>query len=232
MAHHIHNLLFFCGREDLFSWASCAIVEAEFYRVNDIQGPDTLFLRGEIDGGVRFRLGLTNSCDDDDLSVEELEFDDASVIIHPNTEIIIRHRSGVVESLPLPKDFPLVSNMRRYLAYFNGDIDRPTTLLQDCRPVVGLNALAFQACNRIHHLSDDFVNQLPGATSMDYVNYIPGIVEMLRDFVDCGLFPSETDCPWGQPGGRATSGDCAELPERIKLLLSETDPECADLISV
>ena len=47
MAHFVHNLLFWMGTPELFSWAQIAAVRAELYRAHTIEGADTFFVEAD-----------------------------------------------------------------------------------------------------------------------------------------------------------------------------------------
>lgn len=225
MSHHTHNLLFFAGPGDLYSWASCTGLEAEFYRVNEIEGPDTIFVKGTLEGGIDLRLALTNACAGKDLSVETLECEHASIYIWPHEAIEIRWKNGQVERVPLPGHIPLRNNLEAFLGYLKGEVARPSTLLEDCRPIVNLNALAFAACGRIHVIPDTYVSRTEATVPIDQCLAIEGIIGHLRRLVEEGTFPSQTDCPWGQAGGVAQVGDLQDLTNRLVELRNRAVPQ-------
>ncbi len=222
MSHHVHNLLFFCGKDALFSWAECETMEAELYRANPIESADTLFLRGQIAEGITFRFGLTHACFGEDQTVETLEFDRATVTIQPLHGINIAWNNGRTEFISLPPTFPLASNFERFLAYLAGDASRVMTRLVDCRPFVRLNAMAYLACEQIHSISDNCLSLLKKDDSKQHVCFIPGIIKNLQSFLESGRFPSETDCPWAAPGGSATPADLVHLSSHVHQLIENS----------
>jgi predicted dehydrogenase len=221
MSHHAHNLLFFAGREDLFTWAECVSLESEFYHANAIEGPDSVFVRGRLEGGVEIRLAMTHACAGDDFSLETLECEDADIRVWPSA-IEVHWRDGRREDRPLSREFPLQGNLEAFTAYLRGEFPRPSTLLEDCRAVVRLNALAFAACREVHVIPKGWIDQLPGSAPEEEVRAIRGIDEALVRLVETGRFPSETGVPWGRPGGSATPEALSDLPARLERLRSVT----------
>ena len=62
MAHFVHNLLFWTGGPELFSWAQIAAVRAELYRAHAIEGADTFFVETDTTAGVTMRFALSHAC--------------------------------------------------------------------------------------------------------------------------------------------------------------------------
>lgn len=223
MAHHVHNLLFFAGRDHLYSWADCAALASEFYRANAIEGPDTVFAKGQLTGGVEMRLALTHACAGADLSEEVLECELATILISPMEGIEISWKDGRRERVPLPSDFPLQGNLGAFVAYLRGDSPRPSTLLEDCRPVVRVNAMAFAAARRVNAISPEWLSRSE-SSSDEFSLAIVGIVGNLRELVEDGQFPSESACPWGHPGGQAVPAELSGLVTRLHEIAAASLP--------
>ena len=62
MAHFVHNLLFWAGGPELFSWAQPAAVRAELYRAHAIEGADTFFVETDTTAAVTMRFALSHAC--------------------------------------------------------------------------------------------------------------------------------------------------------------------------
>lgn len=218
MAHHLHNLLFFCGQDELYSWGACESVESELYSVQKVEGPDTLFVQAQMQNGAQLRVAVTNAYDDGEYTSEELEFEHASIVIDPNACIQICWRDGRTETIALPTDFPLEANLRRFMKYLDGQQERPDSTLADCRSFVHFNALAFIAGVDVHRLTEADYDTISAHEPLKQVRYIPGILRRMRAFAETGVFPSYAGCVWGAPGGRATLSQLNQLRGRVSLM--------------
>ena len=65
MAHFVHNLLFWTGGPELFSWAQIAAVRAELYRAHAIEGADTFFVETDTSSGITMRRSAPSSASSD-----------------------------------------------------------------------------------------------------------------------------------------------------------------------
>ena len=61
-APFVHNLLFWVGGPELYSWAQPAAVRAELYRGHAIEGADTFFVEADTTSGVTMRFALSHAC--------------------------------------------------------------------------------------------------------------------------------------------------------------------------
>src|SRR5262249_24739840 len=61
-AHFVHNLLFWTGGTELYSWAQPAAVRAELYRAHAIEGADTFFVEADTTTGITLRFALSHAC--------------------------------------------------------------------------------------------------------------------------------------------------------------------------
>jgi predicted dehydrogenase len=217
MSHHIHNLLFLSGQNDLYEWGRCTGLESEFYRVNQIEGPDTVFVRGTIGHETAFHFALTNACEGPDVTVEQLDCDQARIRIHPHEGIEIRWHDGRFEHHPLPSASLLEDNFSLFLDYLEGSRERPATLLEDSRPLVHLNAMAFHASPEVFPVAESYSGITRGQTSSEDVHFICDIRRHLDAFVENGRFPSESECPWGRRGGSAVPADLTQITVPLDL---------------
>ena len=62
MAHFVHNLLFWTGGPELYSWAKIAAVRGELYRAHAIEGADTFFVEADAAAGATMRFALSHAC--------------------------------------------------------------------------------------------------------------------------------------------------------------------------
>ncbi len=225
ISHHLQNILFFAGDESLFSWATPALVEAELYRVNAIEGTDTIFARGVFSNGVSFRVANTHATETmltREWIVCEKATIEISVHVSKGRGVKILWKDGREEEqpmvLPLLKD-----NMELYCDYLLGKRERPVTLLKDCRGFVQLNALFYLAAEQIETLSAPLVVErdvvLSGIESTQ--RSIPGIVEVVRTMIATGEFPSEQGLEWGVRGGSATAEELVHLRKVLQRLAAE-----------
>ncbi len=220
MAHHLHNLLFFCGTGGLYSWAKCVSLESELYSVQPIEGPDTVFAQGLLESGVVVRIAVTNVCKEIEYTSEELYFDHAQIHIAPNDHIKITWNDGRKEKIPLTSDRLLEQNIRNFLAYLDGEFERPPTTLEDCQAFVQLNALTYLASQGICRLEPTDYAFVPETKDKKSVRYIHGILDCQRHFADSGNFPSSQGVSWGKKGGYATVEQLENLHSHVQLIQS------------
>ncbi len=144
MAHHVHNCLFWCGKDGLWNWDRAETLRAHLYRINRIEAPDTIFLEAQCAAGVRLRMALSHACSAS-RTEEILQCERATIRISYGRDpmISIQPEHGTVERIPLREKNGYVENHRWYADYLLGRRERPCTLLSDCRGHVHLNALAY-----------------------------------------------------------------------------------------
>ncbi len=155
MAHFVHNLLFWTGRTELFSWAQIAAVRAELYRAHAIEGADTFFVETDTSTGITMRFALSHACAGPSTHCEMVLCDNAVVRYSVGGNIEIRWNDGRVERAPLEAFDPLQENHLDYFRYLRGESPRPATTLADSRPFVALNDLA--------HVSSGHIAPIPAA---------------------------------------------------------------------
>jgi hypothetical protein len=149
MAHFVHNLLFWLGGPELFSWAQIAAVRAELYRAHVIEGADTFFVEADTISGITMRFALSHACAGASTHTEIVLCDQATLRYSVGGQIEIRWNDGRVETSLLEPFDPLVENHLHYIRYLRGDIPRPATMLAESRPFVVLNDLAYISSGRI-----------------------------------------------------------------------------------
>lgn len=236
MAHYLHNLFFWCGQNELFSWDEAAWAEAELYRAHAIQSFDTCFVRAQTRSGVDLHVAATHAAGPGTAREREwIECDRARITyvtfdtwrIEPAAES--DSGSGVVpETGPAdPRDL-LVENFRAYFAYLRGAADRPLTRLVDARPFVHGYNLLLLAAGHISTVADEHVSRHPDANDKNGGEYVAinGVVEACDTFAATGRFPSEQGVPWSRPGGaRVTLADLPDLLARIQQMSREYEAE-------
>jgi predicted dehydrogenase len=208
MAHFVHNLLFWTGGPELFSWAQLAAVRAELYRAHAIEGADTFFVETDTTAGVTMRFALSHACAGQSTHCEMVLCDKAVLRYAVGRQIEIRWNDGRVENIALEPFDPLVENHLDYFRYLRGESSRPATTLADSRPFVALNDLA--------HVSSGHIATIPAALvrgirdekeQKDYLD-VAGMVSAHENFLVRGLWPSANG--WGRSPGEVTT--TADLP--------------------
>ena len=105
MAHFVHNLLFWSGGPELFSWAQPAAVRAELYRAHAIEGADTFFVEADTTAGVTMRFALSHACAGTGSHLEMILCDKAVIRYAVGRQLEVRWTDGRVERIaPDPFD--------------------------------------------------------------------------------------------------------------------------------
>lgn len=214
MSHYLHNLLFWAGNEDVFSWADVAAVQAELYRAHAIEGTDTIFLRGECANVVELWVAATHACAGEHRHWERVECEQATLTYVTGQHYRIDRKDGASETHPLGWDDLLRENLRAYLRYLRGEAPRPVTRLIDTRPFVHCYNLAYVAARAITPVPAASIHRSP-AKDGAYVA-IADIQEACEAFCANGRFPSVQGLDWGRPGGRATIDELPQLRDVVK----------------
>ncbi|MSU24800.1 MAG: Gfo/Idh/MocA family oxidoreductase [Opitutus sp.] len=202
MAHFVHNLLFWAGGTELFSWAQLAAVRAELYRAHVIEGADTFFVEADTTTGVTMRFALSHACAGPSTHLEMVLCDKAVIHYAVGRQIEVRWADGRVEKIAIEPFDALVANHLDYYRYLRGESLRPSTTLRDSRPFVALNDLA--------HVSSGLIAPIPAALvssrrdekeQKDYLN-VPGMTAAHENFLVRGAWP-------GGNGWDRTTGEVA-----------------------
>lgn len=208
MAHFVHNLLFWTGGPDLFSWAQLAAVRAELYRAHAIEGADTFFVESDTTTGVTMRFALSHACAGTSTHSEVVLCDQAVLRYHVGRQVEIRWLDGRTERIVLDPFDPLLENHVDYARYLRGESARPATTLADSRPFVHLNDLA--------HISSGHIAPIPAARvsgvrdekeQKDYL-HVADMTAAQEAFLAKGVWPSATG--WGRAPGEVVT--LADLP--------------------
>ncbi len=221
MSHYLHNMLFHAGTRGLWEWARPTGVTAELYRANDIESPDTIFARGTLDEGIRFRIIATHACETRQRQREIIQCEDALIEIPEDGCGTITWRSGIVERFSADCLAPptlLRENLHDYLAFLAGERARPSSTLADCRAFVSLNASLFLSSPSIHRIDDSHLSLLDADDFGGITLIIPCIEQAGEDFLSDGLLPSEKGIPWASEGSSlGVSGELSRDPLRQKI---------------
>ncbi len=206
LAHFVHNLLFWVGRDQLFSWAQPTAVRAELYRAHAIEGADTFFVEADTAAGETLRFALSHACAGASSQTETIVCEKATVRYIIGQQAEVRWTDGKVERLT-PETFDgLADNHLEYYRYLRGESARPATTLADSRPFVVLNDLA--------HVSSGRIAPIPAALVMgvhemkEQKNYldVAGIQAAQEAFLVRGLWPGANG--WlRDPGEVVTAAD-------------------------
>ena len=208
MAHFVHNLLFWTGRSELFSWAQIAAVRAELYRTHAIEGADTFFVETDTSTGITMRFALSHACAGASTHCEMVLCDNAVVRYSVGGAIEIRWNDGRVERSALEPFDALQENHLDYFRYLRGESPRPATTLTDSRPFVALNDLA--------HVSSGHIAPIPAAqvTGMrdekeqkDYF-HVGSMIAAHENFLVRGIWPGSSG--WDRAPGEVVTP--ADLP--------------------
>jgi predicted dehydrogenase len=208
MAHFVHNLLFWVGGPELFSWGQPAAVRAELYRAHAIEGADTFFVETDTTAGVTMRFALSHACAGASTHLEVVLCDKAAIRYVVGRQIEIRWNDGRVEKIvPEPFD-PLVENHLEYHRFLRDEIPRPATTLTDSRPFVALNDLAHVSSGRIASIPAALVSGLREAKEQkDYLN-VAGMAAVQENFLVRGVWPGANG--WDRATGEVVTP--ADLP--------------------
>ena len=214
LAHFVHNLLFWTGRPELFSWPHLVAVRAELYRAHAIQGADTFFVEADTATGVTLRFALSHACAGSSTHCEMVLCDKAVLRYAVGRQIEIRWNDGRVEKIPIEPFDPLVENHLDYFRYLRGETSRPATTLADSRPFVALNDLAYVSSGRIASIPPSLVTGVRDPKDQkDYLD-VSGMTAAHENFLGRGVWPGTI---WGrETGDVVTLADLPRQPEIVR----------------
>lgn len=208
MAHFVHNLLFWTGGPELFSWAQIAAVRAELYRAHAIEGADTFFVETDTSAGITMRFALSHACAGASTHCEMVLCDQAVIRYSVGGNIEIRWNDGRVERSPLDPFDPLQENHLDYFRYLHGERPRPATTLADSRPFVALNDLAHVSSGHIAAIPASQVSGVRDEKEQKDYLHVASMMTAHENFLVRGVWPSA--CGWGR--GAAEVVTPADLP--------------------
>jgi predicted dehydrogenase len=192
MSHFVHNMLFWLGREDLFSWGEVTKVQAALYRAHAIEGADTFFVEATA-GGVPLRCITTHACSGTEFHEEALVCERATIRYAVGRQIKIQWHGGREEDIPLAKFPQPEESHRAYLRYLRGEVPRPITTLADCLDFVNLNDLAYVSSQTIDRIPAARINPYHVLDADSDFLAIAGLEADVQRFVEDGIWPTLTD---------------------------------------
>ena len=217
MAHFVHNLLFWTGGPELFSWARIAAVRAELYRAHAIEGADTFFVETDTASGVTMRFALSHACAGASTHCEMVLCDNAVVRYSVGGNIEIRWNDGRVERTPLDTFDPLQENHLDYFRFLRGESPRPATTLPDSEPFVALNALAYISSGRIAPIPASQVSGVRDEKEQKDYLHVASMMTAHENFLVRGVWPGA--CGWGrEPAEVVTLADLPRLPTVVRTM--------------
>ncbi len=223
MAHFVHNLLFWTGGPDLFTWARVAAVRAELYRAHRIEGADTFFVEADTASGVTLRFALSHACAGTSTQSETVLCDKAVLRYAVGQQLEIRWTDGRVERAPLDPFDALVENHLDYFRYLRGESPRPATTLADSRPFVALNGLAHVSSGQIMPIPANLVGVVRDEKEQTDYLQVTGMPAALEQFLTRGVWPSASG--WNrEPPEVVTPADLPRFHDVIRKMASEQNP--------
>ncbi|MEO7412729.1 MAG: Gfo/Idh/MocA family oxidoreductase [Opitutaceae bacterium] len=217
MAHFVHNMLFWTGGPDLFSWGQLAVVRAELYRAHAIEGADTFFVEADTKGGVTMRFALSHACAGPSSQCETILCDQATLRYLVGSHVEIRWQDGRNERLPVEPFDPLGENHLDYYRYLRGESPRPATTLVDSRPFVALNDLAYISSQHVTQIPPALVSAVRDEKEQkDYLK-VANMPTAHENFLTRGVWPGPAG--WQRETGEpVTPADLPRLPEVVRAM--------------
>lgn len=217
MAHFVHNVLFWTGAPELFSWARLAAVRAELYRAHAIEGADTFFVEADTVSGITMRFALSHACAGASSQGETVLCEKAELRYTVGGAAEVRWADGRVEKIALDPFDALLENHLDYFRYLRGESPRPATTLADSRSFVALNDLAHISSGRITTVPAALVSPVREEREQkDYLS-VTGMVAAQENFLNRGVWPSAAG--WGRaPGEVATPADLPRFHDVIRAM--------------
>jgi predicted dehydrogenase len=217
MAHFVHNLLFWTGGPELFSWAQLAAVRAELYRAHAIEGADTFFVETDTTAGITMRFALSHACAGQSTHCEMVLCDKAVLRYAVGRHIEIRWNDGRTEKMVLEPFDPLIENHLDYFRYLRGETPRPATTLNDSRPFVHLNDLAHVSSGHIASIPPGQVSGVRDEKEQKDYLHVADMAAAHEAFLAKGVWPSANG--WGRaPGEVVTPADLVRFHDVVRAM--------------
>jgi predicted dehydrogenase len=208
MAHFVHNMLFWAGGPELFSWAQLAVVRAELYRAHAIEGADTFFVEADTTSGVTMRFALSHACAGASSQCETVLCDKAVIRYFVGNHVEVRWLDGRSDKIIIDPFDPLGENHLDYFRYLRGESRRPATTLVDSRPFVILNDLVHISSKRIAQIPPSLVTAARDEKEQkDYLK-VTNMSAAQENFLTRGEWPGANG--WQREPGEAVTP--ADLP--------------------
>jgi predicted dehydrogenase len=220
MAHFVHNMLFWTGSPGIHSWAEVAAVKAELYRAHAIEGADSFFVEADLASGCTLRFALSHVGFGAGMSSETVICEKAILRYCVGGRIDISWKDGRSEQFPSAPFDGLEENHVEYARYLRGEVARPATTLDDCRPLVILNDLAHVSSGSIHPIPPHLVSLARDEKEQkDYLS-VTGFARTADDFLTRGLWPGYTG--WRRDNAEVVTP--ADLPRFRPTVLAMASP--------
>ncbi|MCC6581436.1 MAG: Gfo/Idh/MocA family oxidoreductase [Phycisphaeraceae bacterium] len=199
LAHYINITLFLMG-STMELGATPQDIEAELYRVNDIENFDTCSLRLTLPDGVKINVQYTHACEEN--TNPFIEIKGSKGFLRRSYEEVLISSGGKEEKLPRSIAAMMSSLPRRFSQYVRGvaNPDIAVSTLESARPqLVTINGAS--EATAVRQLSADQWTtkaQPTGAT----LRRIPGIEDAIRHCIRDGKLLHETKLfTWTRPAG-------------------------------
>jgi predicted dehydrogenase len=223
MAHFVHNLLFWVGSAELFSWAQPAAVRAELYRAHAIEGADTFFVEADTASGITLRFALSHACAGTSSHCEMVLCERATLRYVVGSHFEIRWHDGRCERTPLGSFDALAENHLEFFRYLHGEISRPPTTLADSRAFVALNDLAHVSSHLIAPIPSHLVSTVREEKEQKDYLHVAGMLTTQENFLVRGIWPGASG--WErEPGEVVTAGDLARFHETVAAMMKPQRP--------
>jgi predicted dehydrogenase len=220
MAHFVHNLLFWTGGPELFSWAQVVAVRAELYRAHAIEGADTFFVEADTKAGVTLRFALSHACAGASTHHETVICDHAVLRYAVGGSVEVRWSDGRVEQSALEPFDALEENHLEYIRYLRGETSRPATTLADSRPFVTLNNLAHISSGRITAIPPAQISNVRDDKDQKEYLQVASMTHACEAFLERGVWPGATG--WGRGRGEvATPADLPRFHDVIRAMVGK-----------
>lgn len=187
VSHNVHDMLFWAGKDGVFSWARPEWVQSQLLRTYNIESTDTVFIKAGLETGAELRIGMSHAVTGEHHEQETIVCRNATIryTIHPKIAFTITWNDGRTETMGgLPDAFE--ANQAAYAEYLLGRRPRPVTRLADCRAFVELSTMAFAAAGEIKTAAVTPVKNEHGV-----FRPIPAVGEALSHFCKTGEFPAQ-----------------------------------------
>ena len=220
MAHFVHNLLFWTGGPELFSWAQIAAVRAELYRAHALEGADTFFVETDTSSGITMRFALSHACAGASTHCEMVLCDHAVLRYSVGGNIEIRWNDGRVERTPLDAFDPLLENHLEYFRFLRGESPRPATTLPDAEPFVVLNDLAYVSSGHIAPIPAAQVSGVRDEKEQKDYLHVASMMTVHENFLVRGVWPSA--CGWGrEPAAVVTTAVLPRIHDVVRAMAAK-----------
>lgn len=227
MAHYVHNILFWAGERELFTWGDLSSVRAELYRAHDIESADTFFVEARTHSRVPLRFALTHACPaGTPTQVETLVCERATIRYSVHQQVEIAWRDGREQLIPLSRFDAVTANHLAYFDYLEGVASRPATTLADSRPFVWLNNLAYVSSGVIGSFPEDAVGLHAGGSAAGAHVKVAGLAEAMRAFLSHGRWPGQSLGWREQEASWVTSEQLAVFYDVVGRLADEAREAC------